>query len=55
MMRPVHVCLGMAIRSRAVKPNLGNHDWKELVHPEKYQLKQTQNLYIAVHDQFIRW
>ena len=45
----VYVILGIILRSFVFQVNDGNDDWKELIHPEKYGLSQTQNFYIKVY------
>ena len=45
----VYVILGIILRSFVFQVNDGNDDWKELIHPEKYGLSQTQNFYIEVY------
>ena len=44
----IYLLLGILIRWQIFDVNDGNDDWKELIHPEKYGLKQTQNFYIQV-------
>ena len=44
----IYLLIGTLIRWQIFDVNDGNDDWQELIHPEKYGLKQTQNFYIQV-------
>ena len=44
----IYAFIGILLRRQVFDVNEGNDDWKELIHPEKYGLTQTQNFYIQV-------
>jgi len=42
----IYAFFGIILRRQVFDVNEGNDDWRELIHPEKYGLTQTQNFYI---------
>ena len=44
----IYSLFGILLRRQVFDVNEGNDDWRDLVHPEKYGLTQTQNFYIPV-------
>ena len=48
MILTLYVWLGVLLRGQIFDVNNGNEDKMDLIHPEKYGLTQTQNLYIKV-------
>ena len=48
MMWYIYSLFGILLRRQVFDVNEGNDDWRDLIHPEKYGLTQTQNFYIPV-------
>ena len=48
MMWYIYSLFGILLRRQVFDVNEGNDDWRDLIHPEKYGLTQTQNFYISV-------
>ena len=48
MMWYIYSLFGILLRRQVFDVNDGNDDWRDLIHPEKYGLTQTQNFYIPV-------
>ena len=44
----IYAWLGVLLRGQMFEVNNGNDDWRDLIHPEKYGLTQTQNFYMKV-------
>jgi len=50
MMWYIYSLFGILLRRQVFDVNEGNDDWRDLIHPEKYGLTQTQNFYIPFGD-----
>ena len=48
MILSIYAWLGVLLRGQMFEVNNGNDDWRDLIHPEKYGLTQTQNFYMKV-------
>ena len=44
----IYSLFGILLRRQVFDVNEGNDDWRDLIHPAKYGLTQTQNFYIPV-------
>ena len=44
----IYSLFGILLRRQVFDVNEGNDDWRDLIHPDKYGLTQTQNFYIPV-------
>ena len=48
MILTLYMWLGVLLRGQIFDVNNGNDDKLDLIHPERYGLTETQNLYIKV-------